>query len=209
MSADEQLEFAKTLNTRYGVKVREDVIASICSDKPKIPSLLSRASFRADAVRSDQRFQRQRERRNLLRNIIGTAAISLPIFLWIKIAFFTPQPQTPTYVSNGISSINGRVLTNSANIPPNQSLIFNDPTYGPFILIHLDNGEFVAYSSICTHAGCEVQFNPYAKNIACPCHGAVYDPYNNAQVLAGPAPYPLQRISVQYDSSSGNIYLTS
>jgi thiosulfate dehydrogenase [quinone] large subunit len=207
MSADD-FEFAKTLNVKYGVKVRDDVIASIYSGKPKIPSLLSRASFRADAVRSNPQVHRQRERRHLLRNILGLA-VTLPVLVWVKVAFFTPQAETPAYVSSGVSATNGRVLTSAANLPPNQSLVFNDPNLGPFILIHLDNGQFVAYSSICTHAGCEVQFNPYAKDIACPCHGAVYDPYNNAQVVAGPAPYPLQKISVQYDPSSGNIYLLS
>ena len=96
------------------------------------------------------------------------------------------QPQTPTSVPSA-STPTSTLLANGTNIPTNQSLTLNDSTYGPILLIHLDNGQFVAYSSICTHAGCQVQFDPSVKDIACPCHGAVYDPYNNAQVIGGPA----------------------
>ncbi len=106
-----------------------------------------------------------------------------------------------------LTSPGGRLLANAGSIAPDQSLTFNDPNFGPFVLIHLDNGQFVAYSSICTHAGCQVQFDPSSKYLVYPCHGAVYNSYNNAQVVAGPAPYPLQKLSAQYDPSSGNIYL--
>ena len=86
-------------------------------------------------------------------------------------------------------------------------MIYNDPALGPIIVIHLDNGQFVAYSSICTHGGCQVQFDPSGKDIVCPCHGAVYDPYHNAQVIGGPAPYPLPNVPIKYDTATGNIYL--
>jgi len=188
------------------MKIPEDIVISIYTTQPKVPILLSRASFRPATIRSSPEVKRQQERRNLLRNVLGVMALSVPIVMWLKVAFFSPQAQVPTYVTSGQSA--GRLLSNAANIPVNQSLTFNDPTYGPFLLIHLDNGQFVAYSAICTHAGCQVQFNPYAGEITCPCHGAVFNPYNNAQVIAGPAPFPLQKIPVQYDATTGNIYLT-
>jgi len=202
----DEVEFSKKLIEKYRVKIPEDVVASVYTTQPKVPVLLSRASFRADTIRSSPEIRRQQERRNLLRNVLGLMALSVPIVMWLKVAFFSPQVQVPTYVISGQSG--GRLLSNAANIPVNQSLTFNDPTYGPFILIHLDNGGFVAYSAICTHAGCQVQFNPYAGEITCPCHGAVYNPYNNAQVVAGPAPFPLQKVPIQYDTTTGNIYLT-
>jgi thiosulfate dehydrogenase [quinone] large subunit len=202
----DEVEFSKKLIEKYRVKIPEDIVASVYTTQPKVPVLLSRASFRADTIRSSPEIRRQQERRNLLRNVLGVMALSVPIVMWLKVAFFSPQVQVPTYVTSGQSG--GRLLSNAANIPVNQSLTFNDPTYGPFILIHLDNGGFVAYSAICTHAGCQVQFNPYAGEITCPCHGAVYNPYNNAQVVAGPAPFPLQKVPIQYDTTTGNIYLT-
>jgi thiosulfate dehydrogenase [quinone] large subunit len=146
--------------------------------------------------------------------MLGLAAISVTGLILLKIASPpSSQPLPTTYTSNSGGATpgatnSGQLLANAANIPPNQSLTFNDPAVGPIVLIHLDNGQFVAYSSICTHAGCQVQFDPSAKDLACPCHGAVFDPYNNAQVIGGPAPYPLQKIPIQYDTSTGNIYLT-
>ncbi|MGA8856384.1 MAG: Rieske 2Fe-2S domain-containing protein [Candidatus Bathyarchaeia archaeon] len=200
---------AEALIEKYELKIPKEIVTSVFIGQPKLPVLLSRASFRPDAdVRTEQRTRFQRERRNFLHSMLGFAAVSVSALVLLKIATLpSSQGQTPTYVSQP-GTQNGRLLANAANIPVNQSLALNDPTFGPIILIHLDNGQVVAYSSVCTHAGCLVQFDPAGRDIACPCHGAVYDPYNNAQVLAGPAPYPLQKIPIQYDASTGNIYLS-
>ena len=213
---------AGELIEKYGLRVPKEIVTSVFVGQPKLPVLLSRASFRPDAdVRTEQRTRFQRERRGFLHSMLGFAAVSISALVLLKIATLpSSQAQTPTYVSQQATQpstqpsaqpntqIGRLLLANAANIPSNQSLALNDPTFGPIILIHLDNGQMVAYSSVCTHAGCQVQFDPAGRDIACPCHGAVYDPYNNAQVVAGPAPYPLQKIPIQYDASTGNIYLT-
>jgi len=200
---------AEELIEKYGLRIPKEIVTSVFTGQPKLPVLLSRASFRPDAdVRTQQRTRFRKERRNFLHSMLGFAAVSVSALVLLKIATLpSSQGQTPTYVSQP-GTQNAKLLANTANIPPNQSLALNDPTFGPIILIHLDNGQVVAYSSICTHAGCQVQFDPAGRDIACPCHGAVYDPYNNAQVVAGPAPYPLQKIPIQYDPSTGNIYLS-
>jgi nitrite reductase/ring-hydroxylating ferredoxin subunit len=198
---------AESLARKYELKLPSDVIESVFTSSPKVPVLLSRAAFRADAVRTAPDVRRQRERRNFLRNMLGIAAATLPFLLLVKVAFFSPQAQAPSYVSNPSPQTGERLLANASRISLGQSLALSDPTYGPILLIHLMNNQIVAYSAICTHAGCIVQFNPSAQDIACPCHGAVYDPSNNARVIAGPAPYPLQRIPIRYDQASGNIFL--
>lgn len=217
------------------MQVPREIASSVIMGQPKVPVLLSRAAFRTNVdARPDreQRTQLQRGRRQFLHAIFGLAAVSVTGLLLLKIALpsnppasassvqlSSPSPQ-PASNSSSLSSnpqpvtpptpssFSNQVLANAANIPLNQSLTFNDPTLGPIVVIHLDNNQFVAYSAICTHAGCEVQFDPSMKDIACPCHGAVFDPYNNAQVIGGPAPYPLQKIPIQYDASTGNIYRT-
>jgi Rieske Fe-S protein len=211
LAEQEAQQFARKLAEKYGMKGAEDVIASAYTSKPKLRVLLSRASFRADAVRTDERIRTRKERRNFLRNLLGAVAASVPFLLWLKAAYFSPQAQAPAYVSNPSSGsqTGGRILVKAGSIPEGQSLSLNDPTLGPLLLIHLTNGQFVAFSAICTHAGCTVQFNPSAQDIACPCHGAIYDPYNNAQVVAEPAPLPLQKIPIRYDQPTGNIYLAS
>lgn len=203
------MEFARKLTHEYGLNVPIDVAASVYTETPKLRVLFSRSSFTADAIRSDRNLTVRRERRNFLRNTLGLFAIAVPFMIWIKAAFFSPQAQQPSYVSNPGSPGGARLLANASSIPVGQSISVNDPTYGQFLLIHLDTGQFVAYSSICTHAGCQVYFDPNAKEIACPCHESVFDPYNGAQVLQGPALSPLPEIPIRYDSATGNIYLAS
>jgi len=120
----------------------------------------------------------------------------------------SPTTQTSASLSNQPAP-SGRLLTNASSIPSNHALTFDDPKFGPALLIHLDNGQFVAYSAICTHQGCQVYFAREFKEIACPCHHAIFDPYHNARVVWGPPRSPLPAIPIQYDPSTGNIYLTS
>ena len=207
-------EFVKRLRQKYELSVPEDVVASIYASRPKIAPLFTRASFRSGGtVRSRERVRAREHRRNFLRNLVGLAAISLPALIWLKAAYFSPPVQTPSYVTNTAIQANsaapagGRLLVTASSVPTGQSMTFNDPSLGQFDLIHLANGQFVAYSTTCTHAGCQVQFDPSSMDLICPCHGAMYDPSNGAQVLSGPAPFPLQNIPVQYDPSTGNVYL--
>ena len=65
----------------------------------------------------------------------------------------------------------------------------------PVILFRTKNGVF-AYSQICTHQGCTVQYLATDKALICPCHGATFDPFNGAKVLAGPATSPLASVKV-------------
>jgi thiosulfate dehydrogenase [quinone] large subunit len=182
---------------------------------------MTRAAFRqTGAFTSHEHAERvsvQRGRRSFLRGlmVLGVAGV-LGLISWSALS--QPQAQAPIYVSNpsapnpsasNPSASAGNVLATAQSVPTDSSLLLNDPTWGPMLLLHLDNGQFVAYSDICTHAGCQVNFNPSDKLIECPCHGAVFDPYHGARVLAGPAPSPLTQIPIRYDQTSGNIYLQS
>lgn len=193
----EPLNFARRLFEKYQQSFPLRIITPVYTSKQRI---LARAALRPEEIESHP--QIKKERRKYLRYVLGMIALSVPVLIGMKIAN-NPQHQPPENVSS--QQTLGRLVSNALKIPINQSLSLNDPTYGPIILIHLDNSQFVAFSSICTHAGCLVQFN--AKEIKCPCHGAVFNPYNNAQVVVGPAPTPLRKIPIQFDATTGNIYL--
>ena len=56
----------------------------------------------------------------------------------------------------------------------------------------------VAYSSICTHTGCDVDdWEPGAKALACQCHFSQFDPRDAAKVVDGPAPRPLPALPLK------------
>jgi Rieske Fe-S protein len=88
----------------------------------------------------------------------------------------------------------GRAIAKTSEVAPGSAVKFKD-SGKPAVLVHLENGEFAAYSAVCTHQGCTVAY----KNgqLACPCHGSVFDPANSAQVVNGPAQRPLPEIPVE------------
>lgn len=64
----------------------------------------------------------------------------------------------------------------------------------PGILVRLENGDFKAFSAVCTHLSCTVQFRPDLKLIWCACHNGQYD--LSGKNIAGPPPKPLQEFEV-------------
>ncbi|WP_050423379.1 ubiquinol-cytochrome c reductase iron-sulfur subunit [Bradyrhizobium tropiciagri] len=88
---------------------------------------------------------------------------------------------------------------------PKSSVIRKGSRLNEIVLLKLDPGELdegtrtrsadgiVAYSLVCTHAGCPVSEWVKAaegdKNILkCPCHNSEFNPRESAQVVFGPAP---------------------
>jgi thiosulfate dehydrogenase [quinone] large subunit len=100
----------------------------------------------------------------------------------------------------------GALIGSVKTLPINRARPFTNPRTGdPAVLIHLSSGRFVAYSAVCTHAGCTVAYNSARGELVCPCHGSIYDPRHGAQVVAGPAPRPLPVVPVRVDAR-GNAY---
>ncbi len=65
---------------------------------------------------------------------------------------------------------------------------------------------WVAYSKICTHAGCSVGLfgidnRPplVVRELVCPCHQSAFDPLDAAKPVGGPAPRPLPQLPLGID----------
>lgn len=64
----------------------------------------------------------------------------------------------------------------------------------PAIAIRTPEGEVRAFSAVCTHLACTVQYRADLKHIWCACHNGHYDLHG--QVLSGPPPRPLEEYKV-------------
>lgn len=96
------------------------------------------------------------------------------------------------------------LIAQTNSLAPDSFLIFQYPTpEAPCLLIRKRDGSYVAFSRICTHAGCPVFFHPENNDIECPCHGGVYS-VENGSVLEGPPPRPLPQIHLEIRGN--NIY---
>lgn len=105
----------------------------------------------------------------------------------------SPAP-APT---SGAPTAGGTLIGTTSQVPTGQARQFTDPASGdPAWMVHPSGATFVAFDAICTHAGCQVQYDQSAVQFVCPCHGGVFDARTGA-VLQGPPPAPLRSIPVQ------------
>jgi cytochrome b6-f complex iron-sulfur subunit len=95
----------------------------------------------------------------------------------------------------------GAAIAAESDVAPGSAVEFEDGG-DPAVLVRLDEGDFVAYSAVCTHQGCTVAYRN--GELSCPCHGSVFDPANGAEVLGGPAESPLAEIPVEV--RGGEVY---
>ncbi|ALC17195.1 cytochrome b6 [Desulfuromonas soudanensis] len=64
----------------------------------------------------------------------------------------------------------------------------------PAVLLQNSPGSFLAFSAVCTHLGCIIQWQPEKGEFLCPCHAGRFS--STGAVLAGPPPKPLESIPV-------------
>ncbi len=90
-------------------------------------------------------------------------------------------------------------------VPVGGAASFTDPaTSQPAYVVQHRAGQFAAFSAVCTHQGCTVNFSGPGNQFSCPCHGALFDATTGA-VLQGPAQDPLPAINVTV--RSGQLYV--
>ncbi|MDZ7372581.1 MAG: ubiquinol-cytochrome c reductase iron-sulfur subunit [candidate division KSB1 bacterium] len=134
-------------------------------------------------------------RRGFLRLLVGgwiaslAGAIAYPILRYIL-----PPPVSEP--SGG--AVNAGKL---AELPPNSGRVIRLGSM-PAILIRVPTGEVRAFSAVCTHLQCTVQYRSDIGHIWCACHNGHYD--LEGRNISGPPPKPLERLEVRVDND-GNI----
>src|SRR5205823_5679623 len=102
-----------------------------------------------------------------------------------------------------------QAITAAADLPAGQVHYFHYPNPDDHaILLHLPDGNFVAYSGKCTHLSCAVYYEqpgsaePNGK-LVCPCHEGVFEATTGAP-LSGPPQRSLPKIQLR--QQGGTIY---
>ncbi len=113
----------------------------------------------------------------------------------------TPSTAAPTTAARPAGVDIGPVTA----VPVGRAGSFQDPASGdPAYVVQPKTGDLKAFSAVCTHNGCTVDFSPSDQQFVCPCHGAAFDAATG-QVLQGPARRPLP--SIPLTVSGGQIYV--
>ncbi|MBA3369656.1 MAG: Rieske (2Fe-2S) protein [Geodermatophilaceae bacterium] len=97
----------------------------------------------------------------------------------------------------GLVAVPGTRLGSTAQVPVGAGIAFAEHEV---VVTQPTQGDFQAFSAICTHQGCTVNgVNNGA--ITCPCHGSEFD-IADGRVVRGPAQEPLPRIAVTIEGTS-------
>ncbi len=67
------------------------------------------------------------------------------------------------------------------------------------------NGDIVAFSSLCTHMGCQVAYDAGTRTFKCGCHFSIFDPENGGQMVCGQATEDLPKVMLEYDPKTDTV----
>jgi len=141
----------------------------------------------------------------------GSTGIVLPNGTNKPLGVTTPAtPATAKPVASQPPTPSGTPIGTLAQLQQSGGAIgFTDRLHGgPGVVVDLGGGNVAAYSAVCTHAGCTVEYAARQKLLFCPCHGAIFDPAQGSRVVRGPARRPLPPVHVTV-AANGTIYLQS
>ncbi len=114
-------------------------------------------------------------------------------------------PPTTSAPTTGGPPPKGTAVGPATAVPVGQVASFTDPASGePAYVLHPSTAKFVAFSAICPHAGCTVQYAG-SDRFVCPCHGSAFNALTGA-VLNGPAATGLTPIPIA-EGSNGQLYV--
>jgi len=96
----------------------------------------------------------------------------------------TPAANTPTP---------GSALVALSDVPVGGSVSATTASGAKIVVAQPVAGDVVAFSAVCTHAGCTVGAD--GNQLVCPCHQSIFESATGA-VVSGPADKPLPEVAV-------------
>jgi cytochrome b6-f complex iron-sulfur subunit len=134
------------------------------------------------------------DRRRFLDALLTVGFVSTAAAIAYPVARFLVPPES------GEAATNSVVAGKAAALKPNSGIIF---PFGskPAIVVRSADGDLSAFSAVCTHLECTVQFKTDTSQIWCACHNGLYDLAGN--VISGPPPRALERFTVNLRGEPG------
>jgi Rieske Fe-S protein len=131
---------------------------------------------------------RRFSRRWLLDRFLGFSATALAASIVYPVVRYMSTPRIPEAVSN-------RVLAGKVSELEHDGWKIFPFGSVPGILIEVAPNDIRAFTAVCTHLQCTVQYAKSDHRIWCPCHNGWYD--LTGKNVAGPPPRPLTQYQVQ------------
>lgn len=119
----------------------------------------------------------------------GLGLVAIGEGIWVALSFLRPRRRQAAAATALV--ICGRV----EDFAPGSVTPF---PAGKFYLARLEEGGFMALHRECTHLGCTVPWSRTEGRFVCPCHASTFD--ISGQVLAAPAPRPLDLLAVRIEN---------
>ena len=130
-------------------------------------------------------------RRDWLSALVGGGfTASIISFLYPVVRFILP-PEIAESVADDVTA------AKTSELPPNSGKIFKFGSR-PGIVVRTPAGDLRAFTAVCTHLNCTVQYRADMQMIWCACHNGMYD--LNGKVVSGPPPRPLEEYTVHVRS---------
>lgn len=108
-----------------------------------------------------------------------------------------------------------KTIARANELPMNEAVPFNYPDESsPCAVIRTGKavkggvgpqGDIVAYSTLCTHMGCPVNYDPNERSFKCPCHFSMFDAEQGGQMICGQATEDLPRIKLSYNAQNDTV----
>jgi Rieske Fe-S protein len=127
-------------------------------------------------------------RRGFVNWFLGTVAGAFLISVLYPVGRYLVPPRTGESAAGTVT-----LPVKAEDVKPNSGQIFKFGSR-PGILVRTPAGELRAFSAVCTHLNCTVQYRSDLGHIWCACHNGHYD--LNGKNIEGPPPRPLDAFTV-------------
>ena len=127
-------------------------------------------------------------RRNLLNWFLSTTAGAFLVSVIYPLSRFMIPPEVEESTSSTVT-----LAIKPNDVKANSGQIFRFGSQAG-ILVKDTNGELKAFSAVCTHLACIVQYRADISHVWCACHNGHFD--LNGRNVEGPPPKPLEQFVV-------------